>query len=147
MFKWSRVARMNGATENGFIRPTRVPYKVLYALLFTVVVVLTALLLPSDFRRRPMGDPNLLIIEEEFALYSYNRTYPLTPPTRKQGLQGCIVEPLEFGFGGWDVYFIDSRSIYIHNCIDINPPILSMAIVAEERATKQFVSGCRLLLD
>ena len=86
MFKWSRVARMNGATENGFIRPTRVPYKVLYALLFTTVVVLTALLLPSDFRRRPMGDPNLLIIEEEFALYSYNRTYPLTPPTRKKSL-------------------------------------------------------------
>ena len=88
MFKWSRVARMNGATENGFMRPTRVPYKVLYALLFTTVVVLIALLLPSDFRRRPVGDPNLLIIEEEFALYSYNRTYPLSPPTREQRLWG-----------------------------------------------------------
>ena len=95
MFKWSRVARMNGAGENGFMRPTRVPYKVLYALLFTTVVVLIALLLPSDFRRRPVGDPNLLIVEEEFALYSYNRTYPLTSPTCEQKL-GFI--------GGWGIH-------------------------------------------
>jgi len=81
---------MNGATENGFMRHTRVPYKVLYALLFTIVVVLIVLLLPSDIRGRPVGDPNVMIIEEEFALYSYNTTYPLTAPTRElSSFYGC----------------------------------------------------------
>ena len=77
--------RMNGSGENGFMRTARVPYKVLYALLFTLLVVIVVLLLPSERRAgqdgwEGGGGHGVFLIKEDYALYSYNDTYPLTPP-------------------------------------------------------------------
>lgn len=88
MFKWSRVnlgsmTRMSSmSSDNGFLRPTRIPYKVLYSLLFTLLLVIIVLLLPSGFTSR--ASPALLesgVIFEEYSLFEYNSTYPLTAPT------------------------------------------------------------------
>ena len=89
MFKWSRVSvtRMTPhSNENGFLRPTRIPYKVLYALLFTLILVIIVLLLPSGLtRRKPQAllESSSVLIKEDYALFEYNSTYPLTPPTSK----------------------------------------------------------------
>ena len=73
------------STENGFLRPTRIPYKVLYSLLFTLIVVIIVLLLPSGFSSRAMPalleSDNMVLIKEEYSLFEYNSTYPLTAPS------------------------------------------------------------------
>ncbi len=72
---------MNGARENGFMRTTRVPYRALYALIFTLLVVTVVLLLPRDVTRPSAeGDGSVLILREDLDLYLYNSTYPLTRP-------------------------------------------------------------------
>ena len=98
MFKWSRatVTRMNGSAtpDSSFLRPTKVPYKVLYALLLTLIVVIIVLLLPNSQRtdlvavsavertdRESSG--TLTMIRDDCATFTFNTTYPLTPPTSK----------------------------------------------------------------
>lgn len=70
------------SNENGFLRPTRIPYKVLYSLLFTLIVVIIVLLLPSGFPSRAMPalleNDNMVLIKEEYSLFEYNSTYPLS---------------------------------------------------------------------
>lgn len=90
MHKWSRatVTRMSSmSSENGFLRPARVPYKVLYALLFTLIVVIIVLLLPSELTRssgtRPLLESNMVLVKEEYSLFEFNSTYPLTAPSSK----------------------------------------------------------------
>lgn len=97
MFKWSRVSvtRMSSlSNENGFLRPARVPYKVLYALLFTLIVVIIVLLLPSELARRGaqtvLDHGSTVIMKEEYSLFEYNQTYPLTTPASK--LSQCLPE-------------------------------------------------------
>ena len=84
MYKWARATlgtTMNGSIENGFMRPTRVPYKVLYALLFTLLVVLIVLLLPGDLRAGGQGsDSPVVLLQEDLGQLEYNTTYPLTRP-------------------------------------------------------------------
>ena len=94
MFKWSRVSvtRMSSlSSDNGFLRPARIPYKVLYSLLFTLIVVIIVLLLPSGLTRRnppTLLDNNMVLIKEEYSLFELNQTYPLTVPTGNLGLWG-----------------------------------------------------------
>ena len=93
MFKWSRVMvtvsnRMNGsANESGFLRPARIPYKVVYSLLFTLIIVIIVLLLPSKITRKQAllerSSNNIQIIKEDPLLYGYNATYPFTTPISK----------------------------------------------------------------
>ena len=90
MFKWSRVSvtRMSSlSSENGFLRPARIPYKVLYSLLFTLIVVIIVLLLPSELTRRSrpptLLDSSMVLVKEEYSLFEFNQTYPLTAPTSK----------------------------------------------------------------
>ncbi len=84
MFKWSRATlstAMNGSLENGFMRSTRVPYRALYALVFTLMVVMVVLLLPKELGRPMAGeDRTVLILPDELDLPLYNTTYPLTRP-------------------------------------------------------------------
>lgn len=97
MFKWSRasVTRMSAmSSENGFLRPTRIPYKVLYSLLFTLIVVIIVLLLPSGLSSRTspsLLDSNMILIKEEYSLFEYNSTYPLTTPTSKLSTHNVCV--------------------------------------------------------
>ena len=91
MFKWSRVSvtRMSSlSSENGFLRPARIPYKVLYSLLFTLIVVIIVLLLPSELTRRNrpptlLDHHSMVLVKEEYSLFEFNQTYPLTTPTSK----------------------------------------------------------------
>ena len=103
MFKWSRAAvtRMNGTVtpDSSFLRPARVPYKVLYALLFTLLIVIIVLLLPTATnhptqliaisavervdREGTSSGGALTIIKDDCASFTYNTTYPLTPPKCK----------------------------------------------------------------
>ena len=103
MFKWSRAAvtRMNGAVtpDSSFLRPARVPYKVLYALLFTLLIVIIVLLLPTSTnhpaqliaisavervdREGTSSGGTLTIVKDDCASFTYNTTYPLTPPRSK----------------------------------------------------------------
>ncbi len=90
MFKWSRVSvtRMSSlSNENGFLRPTRIPYKVLYSLLFTLIVVIIVLLLPSGLTTRgrspTLVDSSMVLVKEEYSLFEFNQTYPLSTPTSK----------------------------------------------------------------
>ena len=85
MFKWSRLARTGMkvvSNENWFLRHARVPHKVLYSLLFTLITVIIVLLLPSQVTKRV---PVLLVdrasgsfLKDEYVFYQYNETYPLT---------------------------------------------------------------------
>lgn len=90
MFKWSRVnlgsmTRMSSMSgDNGFLRPTRIPYKVLYSLLFTLILVIIVLLLPSGFTSHvspALLDSGVILIKEQYSFFEYNSTYPLTAPT------------------------------------------------------------------
>lgn len=82
MYKWTRaLGLMNG--EKGFMRPTRVSYRVLYATLFTLIVVLIVLLLPSNLKRG--GTPTTILLDDDLLLSAFNTTYPLTPPHRLEG--------------------------------------------------------------
>ena len=89
MYKWTRAVsmpRMNVGQEDGFVRTARVPYKVLYALLFTLVIVIIALLLPSNIRSSHPAfgqTKDVFLIKEDYAMYTYNSTYPLTAPVCK----------------------------------------------------------------
>ena len=104
MFKWSRAAvtRMNGSVtpDSSFLRPARVPYKVLYALLFTLLIVIIVLLLPTATnhptqliaisavervdREGTSSGGALTIVKDDCASFTYNTTYPLTPPRSKE---------------------------------------------------------------
>lgn len=80
------MPRMNVGQEDGFVRTARVPYKVLYALLFTLVIVIIALLLPSNFKSSHPAfgqTKDVFLIKEDYAVYTYNSTYPLTAPQCK----------------------------------------------------------------
>jgi len=89
MFKWSRInrrIRMGAVGENRFLYYVRVPHKCLYALLFTLVLVIVVLLLPSSLDgRRPA------VLTGRDSVWSpvygrpvrYNSTYPLTTPASK----------------------------------------------------------------
>jgi hypothetical protein len=90
MFKWSRASlgsatKMNQkSSENGFLRPTRIPYKVLYALLFTLIVVIIVLLCPSGFfspASPVLLEDGMILIKEDYSQFGYNTTYPLTTPS------------------------------------------------------------------
>ena len=102
MFKWSRatVTRMNGTatTDGTFLRPTRVPYKVLYSLLLTFLVVIIVLLLPNNHSTRLIAvsaveridreaaassSGTTSLFKEDCTTFSFNTTYPLTPPISK----------------------------------------------------------------
>ena len=103
MFKWSRatVTRMNGAVtpDNGFLRPTKVPYKVLYALLFTLLVVMIVLLLPNNRATELVaisaveridrentgssGTDTSIVFRDDSAQVVFNATYPMTRPKCK----------------------------------------------------------------
>lgn len=102
MFKWSRAAvtRMNGSItpDSSFLRPARVPYKVLYALLFTLLIVIIVLLLPTANhptqliaisavervdREGTSSGGTLTVVKDDCASFTYNTTYPLTPPRSK----------------------------------------------------------------
>ena len=91
MYKFSRASSlpsMKSGQEDGFVRTARVPYRVLYALLFTLIIVIIALLLPSSVRRSPhpvFGQTNFLI-HDDYQVFTYNSTYPLTTPTCKYSL-------------------------------------------------------------
>ena len=71
-------------TGPGFKRPTRLPHRVVYALLFTLIVVIIVLLLPRG--NIPTDKTMNSGIwrgneEQQFEYFTYNFTYPLTPPT------------------------------------------------------------------
>ncbi len=88
MYKFSRASAlpsMKTGQEDGFVRTARVPYRVLYALLFTLIIVTIVLLLPSSVRRSPhpvFGQTNFLI-HDDYQVFTYNSTYPLTTPSCK----------------------------------------------------------------
>lgn len=102
MFKWSRATatRMNGAVtpDSSFLRPARVPYKVLYALLLTLLVVIIVLLLPNHRTTRELiaisaveridrdssSGGTSTLTRDECVTLTYNVTYPLTPPKCKR---------------------------------------------------------------
>lgn len=99
MFKWSRASlgstsRLSSmANENGFLRPTRIPYRVLYSLLFTLIVVIIVLLLPSGLTggsSPALFDSNMLLIKEEYSMFEYNATYPLTAPTSEKSFKKSL---------------------------------------------------------
>ena len=79
--------------ENGFMRPTRLPYRVLYALLFACVLFITALLLPGRLRCCSQSAAPVLVPQEPgTGSFTYNATYPLTPP-RSESQPPCPVIP------------------------------------------------------
>lgn len=84
MYKFSRATslpKMNTGQEEGFVRTARVPYRVLYALLFTFIIVIIALLLPRRTRNPAFGNASdVFLIHDDYLLYTYNSTYPLTAP-------------------------------------------------------------------
>lgn len=63
--------------DSGFTRPTKVSQRVLYALLFTLVVVLVVYLLPC---RSGDHNINVYIAEDASVFFVYNSTYPLSTP-------------------------------------------------------------------
>lgn len=78
---------MVSSGENGFIRHARVPHKVLYALLFTLIVVIIVLLLPSPLAGKSPAVQTGAFSSGATSLHSakggYNSTYPLTSPVSK----------------------------------------------------------------
>lgn len=78
------------AMETSLVRPTRLPYRVLYALLFGCVLFFIIILLPGRLHcchnspQSTSTSPVLLLQEtSSTTLYAYNATYPLTSPRRK----------------------------------------------------------------
>lgn len=80
MFRWSRATLIGQGMDedNGFSRPTKVSQRVLYALLFTLIVVLVVYLLPC---RSGNQNINVYIADEASVFFVYNSTYPLSSPT------------------------------------------------------------------
>jgi len=73
---------MNSSKDDGFVRTARIPYRVVYALLFTLIIVMIALLLPSRKRPPYLGQPSdVFVINNDNLMYTYNSTYPLTAPS------------------------------------------------------------------
>lgn len=79
MFRWSRATLIGQGMEDdgGFTRPTKVSQRVLYALLFTLIVVLVVYLLPC---RSGDHNINVYIAEDASVFFVYNSTYPLSTP-------------------------------------------------------------------
>ena len=78
-------------TETGLMRPVRLSYRVLYALLFACALLMMFFLLPgrlssySDETSQPRA-PVFLMHDTDSSTdggYFYNGTYPLTPPRSK----------------------------------------------------------------
>ena len=75
-------------------RSGRVPQRVIYALLFTLVVVVIVLLFPKNLSPSDRYNSGIMIRQQGSLLvdadyYSYNSTYPFSLPISKPRQQLC----------------------------------------------------------